>query len=222
MKRVLLVSGIGLLGLSAVLLTTGLIQIIIPPTYESAARISIEPEINETPSNEWWVQSEVEKLQSKVVLYQVITNLDLNRKWGEKFKETQLPSDLTYKMLKNQLTVRQHRSTTLFEIRVRTDDPTEASAIANNIAEVYRTQRVFREKEIPNAGEVQKTAPASAKTPVVEIIDQAEPNLRPVRPHPLMKILVPFAGLLAGVLGVVLLMLAVMKKSGDKESPRTL
>jgi uncharacterized protein involved in exopolysaccharide biosynthesis len=57
----------------------------------------------------------------------------------------------------------------------------------------------------------------SQKTASVEIIDRAEPNLRPVKPHPLMKILVPAAGLLAGVLGVVLLMFAAMMKDGARK-----
>ena len=158
----------------------------------------------------------MEKLQSRMVLSQVISNLDLNRKWGEKFNEAQLPSDLTYKILKSQLTVRHHRSTTLFEIRVRNDDPTEAAIVANEIAKAYR--RVSREKEMQTAGEKEKVY-AIIKDYPVEIIDPAEPNFRPVKPHPLMKILVPAAGLLTGVVGVVLLMLAVMRKDGDKKSP---
>ena len=225
MKRALLIAGIALLVLSAALLTGGLVQFIMPPTFESMARISVQAEKNEMPSNEHWVQTEVEKLQSKMVLYQVITNLDLNRKWGEKFKEGELPTNLSYKLLNSQIHVRPGRRTTLFEIRARSDDPAEAAAIANGIAEAYRDQRIFREKEMRAVGvkaldgEVQKTVSSLTKTSAVEIVDQAEPNLRPVKPHPLMKILVPVAGLLAGLLGVVLLMLAVMKKGGAKKSP---
>ena len=235
MKRVLLVSGIGLLVLSAVLLIDGLVQFIIPPTFESVARIHVKPEADNVlsvsgPSVEtnsfdpYWFQKEVEKLQATTVLYEVITNLDLNLKWGQKFKEGELRTDLTYALLKKQVDILQSRGTALIEIHVRSDDPTEASTIANSIAEVYRTQGISREKEKQTAGVkdltgvMQKTVSSSPKIPAVEIIDQAEPNLRPVKPHPLMKILVPAAGLIAGVLGVVLLMVAVMRKDGDKES----
>lgn len=225
MKRNLLIAGIALLVLSAVLPTGGLVQFIIPPTFESMARISVSAEKNEMPGNGQWVQTEVERLQSKMVLYQVITNLDLNRTWGEKFKEGELPTDLSYMLLKSQLHVQPSRGTTLLEIRARSDDPAEAAAIANGIAEAYRDQRIFREKELQAVGvkalggEVRKTDSLLTKTSAVEIVDQAEPNLRPVKPHPLMKILVPIAGLLAGVLGVVLLMLSVMKKDTARKPP---
>jgi capsular polysaccharide biosynthesis protein len=225
MKRALLIAGIVLLVLSAVLLTTGLVQFVIPPTFQSVAKISVQPQKNELPGNEHWVQTEMEKLQSKLVLYQVITNLDLNRKWGEKFKEGELPTDLAYKLLRQQVQIRTGRGTALFEIRARSDDPAEASALANGIAEAYRAQRISREKEMRAAGvesqdgEVQNVVSSLPRTSAVEIVDQAEPDLRPVKPHPLMKILVPLAGLLAGVLGVVLLMLGVMMKRSAKKSP---
>lgn len=235
MKRTLLIAGIALLVLSAVMLTTGLIQFIVPPTFESVARIYLQKEasgeLGIPPQSgkgtnifdAYWLEKEVETLQSRIVLYQVITNLDLNRKWGEKFKDGQLTADLSYALLKRQMHVRPARGTALLQIRVRSDDPTEAAAIANGIAEVYRDQRHFREKEMRAVGvkaldgEVQKTVSSLTKTSAVEIIDQAEPNLRPVKPHPLMKILVLGAGLLAGVLGVVLLMLAVMMKDNARK-----
>lgn len=225
MKRTLLIAGIAFLVLSAILLTTGLIQFIMPPTFQSVARISVQPEKSEMPGNQHWVLTETEKLQSKMVLYQVITNLDLNRKWGEKFKEGELPTDLTYKFLKQQTQIRTGRGTVLFEVQARSDDPTEAAAIANGIAQAYRDQRISREKEMRAAGvnaprgEVEKTDSTLTKTSAVEIVDQAEPNLRPVKPDPLMKILVPVAGLLAGVLGVVLLILAVMMKDNARKPP---
>src|SRR5262245_12478704 len=41
-----------------------------------------------------WSPTELERIHAKVVLYQVITNLDLQRKWGEQFKqEDPLPMD---------------------------------------------------------------------------------------------------------------------------------
>ena len=53
----------------------------------------------------------------------------------------------------------------------------------------------------------------------VEIIDQAESNFRPIKPHPLMKILLPITGLLTGVVGVAILRLRVMMKDSAKEPP---
>ena len=235
MKRALLIGGIGLLGLSAVLLTSGLIQFVLPATFESVAKIVVQPETTGAGSTSaqgddgtrvfdpHWTRTEVEKLQSRMVLAPVITNLDLSRKWGEKFKESELQMDATYGLLRLQLQVRPVRGTNVFEIRVTSDDPKEASAIANAIAESYRKQRILREKENLNFGsnapaaDARVAASSLIATSAVQIIDQAEPNFRPVKPHPLMKTLVPMAGLLAGVLGVVLLMLAVMKGSKTSE-----
>jgi capsular polysaccharide biosynthesis protein len=219
MKRTLLIVGIALLALSAVLLTTGLVQFIIPPTFESVAKIALPAQMKQlfpgtNSSDSHQLSAEMEKLQSQSTLSQVITNLDLNRMWGEKFKEGELLIDLTCKLLSNQLRVRPGRGTAIVEVHVRSDDPTEAATIANNIAEVYRNQTARTQDMQRNNGSV-----SEIRDPIVQIIDAAEPNFRPVKPHPLMKILVPVAGLLAGILGVVLLMLSVLMRGGKKSPP---
>jgi uncharacterized protein involved in exopolysaccharide biosynthesis len=288
MKRILLIAGIGLLALSTVLLTGGLVQFILPPVFESVARIVVLPGTNEITSI--YGPTDLETLQSRAVLYPVITNLDLNRKWGEKFKESELQTETTYTLLKSHLNVRQAGNTQIIEIGLENDDPVEAAAIANTIAEVYRNQRkayahemdrkAFKaieaalentgvkietlEKKVKQLGaqfslEIDSQQPPGLekddprveyykmrrdwenmkylrdkvtarflqekidggppKPSPVEIIDQAVPNLRPIKPHPLLKILVPVAGLLAGVLGVCGLMLAVMLKRSAQEPP---
>ena len=236
MNKSLLIGGIALLGLSAILLTGGLILFILPPTFESAAKLLIKLEISgagssaqhgsgeASVSDGTWVQTEVEKLQSKMVLYPVITNLDLSRKWGEKFKEGELQAETAYAMLRGQVQVRSIRGVNVFEIRVQSDDPAEASAIANGIAESYRSQRIASERERMSlgsnalAGDARILGALMTAASAVQIIDQAEPNLRPVKPHRLVKLLVPVAGLLAGVLGIVLLTLAVVKAARARRS----
>ena len=108
----------------------------------------------------YWIQSEFEKIQSKVVLYEVITNLNLNQKWSEQGKK---PVDVpnAYTMLKRQMNVRQPRNSTMIEIEVRSYDPIEAAAMANEVARVFREQ---------------------PGQPVVEIIDLATAPGRPVFP----------------------------------------
>src|SRR5215510_6585661 len=95
-----------------VAITTTLVTFILPPTFASSVRISVQKDatdiqgLNNTVAynmyDPYWVQTEFEKIQSKLILYEVITNLDLNRKWGEKFKEGELRTDITYKFLKHQ------------------------------------------------------------------------------------------------------------------------
>ncbi|HYV29503.1 MAG TPA: Wzz/FepE/Etk N-terminal domain-containing protein, partial [Candidatus Binatia bacterium] len=146
-----------------VAITTALVTFILPPTYASFVRISVQKDATDIPGlqgsgpvyagfDPYWVQTEFEKIQSKSILYQVINKLDLNRKWGEKFKEPELRTDITYKLLKKAVDVTQSRNTTLIEIKVFSDDATEASDIANKIAEVYRESRLATWQERASKG----------------------------------------------------------------------
>ena len=96
-----------------VAITTTLVTFILPPTYASTARISVQKDATDITSfgggpsysafDPYWVQTEFEKIQSKSILYQVISNLNLNITWGEKYKEGSLRTDLTYKLLRRAL-----------------------------------------------------------------------------------------------------------------------
>ncbi len=89
-----------------------------------------------------WDSTELERIQAKLVLYQVITNLDLQRKWGEAFKEEgPLVMDRAYQLLKKQMDVRQSGNPSLIEIRVQSYDRAEAATLANRVAEAYRDTR---------------------------------------------------------------------------------
>src|SRR6266496_3714339 len=145
-----------------VAITTTLVTFILPPTYASAARMSVQKDATDVPGlgngpvysgfDPYWVQTEFEKIQSKSILYPVISNLDLNHKWGEKFKEGELRTDITYKLLKRAVDVTQSRNTTLIEIKVFSDDANEAADIANKIAEVYRESRLATWQERASKG----------------------------------------------------------------------
>ena len=124
-----------------VAITTALVTFILPPVYASTVRISVQKDATDIASfaangpaftgfDPYWVQTEFEKIQSKLILYPVITNLDLNRKWGEKYKEGELHTDLTYKLLKRAIDVSQARNTTLIEIKSFSDAPDEAAQTA--------------------------------------------------------------------------------------------
>ncbi len=139
-----------------VTITTTLVTFILPPTYSSTARISVQRDTTDIAGVNlgqgagqsysvydfaFWIQTEFEKIQSKMILYPVITNLDLHIKWGEKYKEGALRLDTTFAMLKRQIDVNQSPRTSLIEIKAFSEDPNEAAAIANRIAEVYRESR---------------------------------------------------------------------------------
>ncbi len=150
-----------------VTITTALVTFILPPTYASTARISVQrdtPDIagvnlgqggGETFSMydfAFWIQTEFEKIQSKVILYQVITNLNLQTTWGEKYKLGFLPMDQTYRILKGQIDVNQTPRTSLIEIKAYSEDYNEAAAIANRITEVYRESRTNYWLEMSSKG----------------------------------------------------------------------
>ena len=295
MKRVLIIGGIGLLVLSALLLMGGLIQFILPPVYESVARIAMTActgvdQWDLTSSEPFPAAREIERLQSKSVLYQVITNLDLNQRWSEKFMEGALGTETTYALVKGRLKIRQTPGNEIIEIRVESDDPAEAAAIANGIAMVRLEQRSAGHRELflhgiealtseaqtmtanihtleeqlkqleaklnlavdaPQPPRLEKGGPQvesiklrreldvlriakeklmarleeerihslMCKLPGPQLIDAAVPERRPIRPHPVMKVIVLIAGLLAGITGVVLLLLDVMRKSSIKQPP---
>jgi capsular exopolysaccharide synthesis family protein len=145
-----------------VAITTTVVTFILPPTWASTARISVQKDSTDIQSvsgaplymafDPYWVQTEFEKIQSKMILYQVITNLDLNRRWGEKYKEGYLPTEVTYFYLKGKVEVNQSRNTSLIEITVDSDDREEAALIANTIAEVYRDSRLNKWQENSTRG----------------------------------------------------------------------
>lgn len=293
MKKVLAIGGVGLLVLSAALLAGSLIQHIMPPVYQSVARVLVKEEgadfgsLYPKPS----FQQKIERFQSKFLLCQVITNLDLNQKWGAKFMQGTFPIETTYEMLKTQLRIGlASKSSTIIEVRVRSDDPVEAAAIANEIAKVRLDQlaamerymsekgiealnsmaqemaveiqgletklnQMSKEQELPVDGsqpalldkgdpgvamlklrrelqayqvnrerlmsrlKEEKTKSLIPQRAPVQLINSAEPELRPVEPSPVAKILMPVAGLLAGGLGVVLILLGFKLKAPVRKSP---
>src|SRR3954452_4622856 len=145
-----------------VAITTTLVTFILPESFSSTVRIKVEKDMGDVGGLEgryaqnnfdpYWVQTEFETLQSKLILNQVITNLSLHKKWGEKMKVDELPMDLAYTMLKGKIDVRQSRNTSLIEIRVISEDKNEAAVIANDIADVYKKTRLRARLELSRSG----------------------------------------------------------------------
>jgi len=135
-----------------VAITTTLVTFVLPESFASTVRMKVEkdaPDVGGLAGDRvaagfdpYWVQDQFETIQSKSILYPVITNLSLNKRWAEKLKEeTDLRTEMTYLMLKNKIDVHQSRNTSLIEVKVFSDDRNEAAVIANEIASVYRDHR---------------------------------------------------------------------------------
>ena len=138
-----------------VAITTTLVTFILPESFASTVRMKVEKDASDIGGglkdnlggsagfDPYWVQDQFETIQSKLILYQVITNMHLNKKWAEKYKEEgDFKTEQTYGLLKSKVDVRQSRGTSLIEIRVLSEDKGEAADIANEIAEVYRQSRL--------------------------------------------------------------------------------
>jgi serine/threonine protein kinase/capsular polysaccharide biosynthesis protein len=170
---------------------------VLPNSFASTARIMLTPNVAEAAGatkaqltassyDPYRIQTELEVIQSKAVLDSVIESLDLTRKWGKSYSGSgHLKRAETLDILKQRLNLRPVRNANIVEIRVSGNEADEAADIANEIAKVYRRRTV------------------AASTPgifQVEIIDQATPALKPVRPNrPLDLTLAALAGLLLGV-----------------------
>lgn len=139
--------------------------------YRSTVRVAVEkvaPEASAFDPN--FLPTEFERILSRRVLESVARDLDLGTKWARrKGVDGSLRLEETTAMLRKMTELGQARSTTLVSISVIDEDKDEAAAIANKIATTYQ--------------QATQSTSAAAQT---EIIDSAEPGLRPVSPNQTM------------------------------------
>lgn len=188
-----------------VVITTTLVTFILPESFASTARVhlrAVSPGGGITSVTPTELATQLELLQSQVVLNKVIETLDLNEVWAKKFGvEVKLRTDETTELLKRQITVRPVRNTTLIEIRAFSEKPDEAAKLANTIA------GVFAEFTASSSGGIQ-----------VQIVDAAVPSLAPVRPNKPLNIgLGVVIGTLLGlVLGAGSVGIALLIRQGSR------
>jgi uncharacterized protein involved in exopolysaccharide biosynthesis len=188
--------------------TSILFTFMLPESFSSTARILIERNQSDTTGmterpfgggyDPYLMQTEFEVIQSNVVLGKVIQNFDLRKTWGKKFANGEtLPTPETIHLLKARMELRPVRNTSLVEIRVSSDEPQEAARLANGIARAYKEYR-----ENPESVKNVESGISSPRHMRVEIVDWAQPGLRPVRPNrPLNLAIGALAGLLLGTAG---------------------
>ncbi|HTY86787.1 MAG TPA: polysaccharide biosynthesis tyrosine autokinase [Candidatus Acidoferrum sp.] len=136
------------------------VTFLLPESYASTARIKIEPNIvtdipgvtgtmTMSPYDPYFIQTEFEIIQDRVVLGKVIENLNLNVEWGKKYYggET-LKTPETMEFLKRRMSLIPVRNTKLIEITVYSEDRNDAARIANAIAETYKTYRLKQREQL--------------------------------------------------------------------------
>lgn len=147
-----------------VALTTTLVTFILPESYSSMVKISIEKEAPDAYAfggpgyggvsyDPYAIQTEFQRIQSKPVLYRVIEELKLQEEWGRKFKSpTPLSREVAYNILRGMIDVRQSHNSSLVEIHAFSDSKEEAAALANKVAEVYALVRIESRNKITEGG----------------------------------------------------------------------
>ena len=116
-----------------------------PRLYVSTTRVQLfNPNAANQGYDPFWMQTQMEMLRSKRVLENVVAILKLGEKWSLK------PADAANR-LRPRVKVAQLRNTTLMEIRVGSEDPAEAAAIADAIADRGREMEI---QEVVNVKDV--------------------------------------------------------------------
>ncbi len=182
---------------------TAVITFLMPESFASTARVRITADAAQAPStaglahspggyDPFLIQTELEVLQSDVVLGKVIEHLGLNKEWGKIYaRGEQLRPNEALGLLKARLELHPVRNASVIEIHAYSERAEEAAAIANEIAHVYQDRYEHPESPMPDSRVLR-----------VEIIDRAFPAWRPMRPNKPANLAVgALAGLLLGAAG---------------------
>jgi len=91
-----------------------------------------------SPYDPYFIQTEFEIIQDRVVLGKVIETLNLNTEWGTKYNGgVTLKTPETMEFLKKRMNLTPVRNTKLIGITVYSEDKNDAARLANAIAEAY-------------------------------------------------------------------------------------
>lgn len=145
-----------------VVITATLVTFILPESYASTARIKVERDQSDIQGfgqqqfnqsfDPYFIQTEFEVIKSELILGKVIEELDLNRKWGAKYNQTQLKTFETMGLLLKSLQLTPVRNTSLIEIKVFSEDKDEAAKLANAIAQKYKEHRLSQRRALSEGG----------------------------------------------------------------------
>ena len=142
------------------------VTLLLPESYASTAQIRIEPDIisdisgmgmashvTYAPYDPYFIQTEFEVIQDRVVLGKVVEALNLNVEWGKKyFGGETLKTTEAMEFLKKRMSLSPVRNTKLIGITVYSEDKNEAVRLANAIAEAYRDYRLNIRKQQAKGG----------------------------------------------------------------------
>jgi capsular exopolysaccharide synthesis family protein len=145
-----------------IVITGAVITYYLPKTFRASTRIAVtreQPNVGSmkeqtfTPAYDpFFLRTQFEIIQSKPIVYEVIRNLRLQEHFGQMYSDDGKPlsANRTYELVAACMRVQQYRDTTLLEIQIERgthrstpqEARVDAARIANEIAAVYRDQRM--------------------------------------------------------------------------------
>ncbi len=147
-----------------VVITTTVMTLVLKKTYMSTARIEVGQDMGDiallmqggqTASHydPFFIRTEFEKIKAQSVLSNVVVELGLADIWSKTYATSvRLTTQETIDILKKVIDTQETRNTSLIEIRAFSEDPKEAAAIANKVAEVYQRQRLEKSRKLSQSG----------------------------------------------------------------------
>ena len=173
-----------------------------PRVYVSKLRIKLMPTADNTKGDgsepdatsgydALLMRTECEVMRSEVILTHVISTVGMNQTQGKRRLGTQEGTGIGGQIgqLRKRIEVRPLQKTNLMDICVLSEDPNEATQVANALAETYHAYQGNRLKDLP---------PSLSSPLRVQVMDRALPVRAPVQPNNL-------PGLARDALGSILL-----------------
>ena len=138
--------------------TTTVVTFLLPETYMSLSRISIEKDTSDiapllgmqsgpTAFDPYFIQTEFEKIQSQKVLDKVVSKCGLTEEWKRLNGGKSLTKIEARKILGKTIDIRQFRNTSIIELRAYDRKPQWAQTIAQALAEEYQDHRKNLQEE---------------------------------------------------------------------------
>lgn len=174
---------------TVIVLLTGLfVTNLMEKRYKATCRIKVYQDSNnmqvfspnmpgQSAYSPYFLLTELEVLRSELILNRVLENLELAKNWGRELYEegVVLPHEQAMKLLKNRISVQQQRNTRNIDIIAVASTPGEAARIANEVARVYRQQRVEDSVEEVRIGlDTLESLMAEQNQKVIEAEDRLE------------------------------------------------
>ena len=143
--------GLALLGIGLVLILMGACLMLVPATYQATARIRVDRDVPETGGtiveatanyDSYFIPTEVQVIQSRIVLSRVVQALQLTHDWGKRRNGgAELTTSEAVDFLKKRISVQPVRDALLIEIQASGGTPEEAAKLADGVAEAYKEYR---------------------------------------------------------------------------------